>query len=444
MVNQALDTSVVPLGTRTLQHIINCVKHQGDTIESSYLEIKSTLDLKTTRAIAKIAKFLLGAANRLPRQAAEHFMGHAVMIVGADQGQAEGVPRDVEPHEVEGKLRQYLGAGFPPFDIERIQVNNDHDVWFFISPPPKDGDPLFPCHKQYTSDNKDERKDNLMDGAIYVRNHTQTKPATASHILALVERARGGKLSPADLDIELLGTIHCVTNIDRIMDGMFETQETEFNKPLSASKPDTDLIAIPPSFRQTRQLTDEQKLTIYRNWQNKRDQHYADGRDYLLGTILSGSDVTVTSNGRNIAKPRLELTFHGCEAFEPSDRSTPRLSKIVPPVLRQTGPLGLSTEDFDLDYVLANDEADWENKDLDAVIVLTPDSFRPDTPWQSEAFEVVLLARDPEVESISVSWNLTEANSDEVTKGNFTISTSTKIDGLRLFKRVFLNPLIDQ
>lgn len=444
MGNPTLDTSVAPFGTPRLQHIINCVEHLGDTIEASYLEIKSSLDLQTPRAIAKIAKFLLGAANRLPRQAIEHFQGYAVMIVGADRGQAKGIPRDLEKHEVEEKLRKYLGAEFPPFDIARIPVDNHHDIWFFISPPPKDGDTLFPCHKPYTSDDRNDRKDTLMDGAIYVRNHTQTKPATASHILALVERARGGKHPPADLDLHIKGAIHRVVNVDRVMKGVFEFQETQFNKSLEVAKSSSELRPLLASFQQSRPSTDEQKINAYNKWHNTRDQYYTDGLDYLLGTILYSSGISVTSHGRNITKPRLELTFHGCEAFEPRNRFRPHLDKIVPPVLRQKSPLGLSAEEFELDYPLASNDADWKNTDNNTVIVFTPESFRPDTPWHSEAFEIVLSARDPEATSISVSWKLTEANSDEVSKGEFTVATSSPANGLTLFKSKFLDPLQDQ
>ena len=35
---------------------------------------------------ATVAKFLLGAANRMPEDAQRHFRGHAVLVIGAELG----------------------------------------------------------------------------------------------------------------------------------------------------------------------------------------------------------------------------------------------------------------------------------------------------------------------------------------------------------------------
>ncbi|MDZ8276352.1 hypothetical protein R2Q81_10380 [Microbacterium aquimaris] len=43
----------------------------GDEAETNYLELKGPLDLKAAEGVAKVAKFLLGAANRQPRDAGE-------------------------------------------------------------------------------------------------------------------------------------------------------------------------------------------------------------------------------------------------------------------------------------------------------------------------------------------------------------------------------------
>ena len=49
----------------------------GDEAESTYLEVKSSLDMKSKAATAKIVKFLLGAVNRRPKkEAARYFQGY--------------------------------------------------------------------------------------------------------------------------------------------------------------------------------------------------------------------------------------------------------------------------------------------------------------------------------------------------------------------------------
>ncbi|WP_284982869.1 hypothetical protein [Arthrobacter sp. efr-133-TYG-118] len=188
-----LDTAVLPLGERSLRLILDYVMAVGDEAETTYLEVKSSLDLNSKTGVAKVAKFLLGAANRRPKEASPYFRGYAVMVIGASKDAAPGIPRGVEAHELEDRLRPYLGPQFPAFEFGRISVNDSSEVVFIIAQPPQDGDPIFPCHKSFQGD---DRKDGLEDGAVYVRGTSNTRHARAGEILALVERSRGGGKSP--------------------------------------------------------------------------------------------------------------------------------------------------------------------------------------------------------------------------------------------------------
>lgn len=68
-----LDTNSIPLGESSWRAILKHVQKVGDEAETSYLEIKSTLDITDehgrikigNQAKVKIAKFLLGAALSL-------------------------------------------------------------------------------------------------------------------------------------------------------------------------------------------------------------------------------------------------------------------------------------------------------------------------------------------------------------------------------------------
>jgi hypothetical protein len=141
-----MDTSGVPLGERALRDILDHVVAVGDEAESHYLEAKSGIDLAKSAGVAKVAKFLLGSANRLPRDAARHFQGYAVLVIGVGKGQADGIVRGTEPHELEERLRPYLGTQFPAFELGRITVSPDREVLFVIAQPPRDGQIIFPCH----------------------------------------------------------------------------------------------------------------------------------------------------------------------------------------------------------------------------------------------------------------------------------------------------------
>lgn len=131
-----METGIIPLGERALRSILDHVVAVGDEAEASYLEVKSTLDLTSPEGVTKVAKFLLGAANRPPQAASRHFHGYAVLVIGAQRGEARGIVRGVEAHELEDRLRPYLGPQFPSFEFGRITVDADSEVLFVVAQPP--------------------------------------------------------------------------------------------------------------------------------------------------------------------------------------------------------------------------------------------------------------------------------------------------------------------
>lgn len=133
----AMDTSVVPLGERAWAAILQHVIERGDAAETTYLEVKGPFDLTSGADLVKIAKFLLGMANRTVDTAARHFQGHGVMVLGAEHGRAVGVQRVLEPHEIANRLQPYLGHMFPGYEFGRIPVGHDRDVLFVIGSPPR-------------------------------------------------------------------------------------------------------------------------------------------------------------------------------------------------------------------------------------------------------------------------------------------------------------------
>ncbi|MGS2591073.1 hypothetical protein [Streptomyces hebeiensis] len=143
----------------------------------AYLEVKGPLDMNSKATTAKIAKFLLGAANRRPGEAARHFHGCALLVIGAQKNSAPGVPRGTEAHELEDRLRPCLGPQFPAFEFGRIGIDSDHEVLFVIAQPPEDGQTIFPCHRSYQGDERPARP--KPDGAL-VRDSGATAVGSGS------------------------------------------------------------------------------------------------------------------------------------------------------------------------------------------------------------------------------------------------------------------------
>ncbi|PPF76161.1 hypothetical protein C5B99_09960 [Pseudoclavibacter sp. Z016] len=72
-----------PLHRDVRMAILERILMLGDEAETGYLEVKSDVDLNKPLGRAKVAEFLLGAANRDPKSASRFFHGHAVMVIGA-------------------------------------------------------------------------------------------------------------------------------------------------------------------------------------------------------------------------------------------------------------------------------------------------------------------------------------------------------------------------
>ncbi|MFF5728054.1 hypothetical protein [[Kitasatospora] papulosa] len=437
--NSALDTSVIPLGERALRGVLRHVVAVGDEAETTYLEVKSPLDMNSKATAAKVAKFLLGAANRRPGEAARYFHGYAVLVIGVQTDGALGVLRGTEAHELEDRLRPYLGPQFPAFEFGRIGIDSDHEVLFVIAQPPEDGQTIFPCHKSYQSD---DRRDSLEDGAIYVRGTSNTRPARSGEVLALVERVRRGGRPPISLEVQLLGPICRVDRVDEILESLRCYEEEQFSKQPTPAE-DTvgsTLLVLPSSvFGNPKPLSIEDREQALAAWQSKKAEHIARGREHFLGVGMPGAGVQVVSRDRFVSKPHLILTFHNCEVLDYLDPNDAEFEKVVEPVLGPHEPFLASFDHSTIRPLPRGYPVTWSTHGEHAEVVLTPESFRPNVLWTSDQDDYVIIARDPHASSVEVSWELTEDGNDAVTRGEFRVPTDPLVDAADLFKSVFLN-----
>lgn len=430
-----MDADIIPLGERALRSILDHVLAVGDEAETSYLEIKSSLDLTSTEGVAKVAKFVLGAANRRPQEAARYFYGYAVLVIGAQKDRAQGVPRGVEAHELEDRLRPYLGPQFPAFEFGRVSVDEGREVLFVIAQPPQDGQTIFPCHKSFQGA---KRQDNLDDGAIYVRGASNTRPARAGEVLALVERARGGGKSPIDLDVEIVGSIGRVERVNEVLERLYEFEEEEFSKPRKPAEDSSpSALLVPTVFGRTQPPSPEERARRLEAWRSEKPDHIEEGREHFLGVALPGVGIRVVSRDRFVAKPHLIVTFHDCESFDYRLADDADYSKVVEPIVRRQDPYGIGFDPSDLRIAPRGYPVGWSSHGNTVEVTLTPESFRPNVPWASDQDDYVLLARDPQADVVAVTWALTEDGNDAVTRGELKVPTGDLTDAADLFKTAF-------
>lgn len=115
------DISRAPLGLRAASALVVGLAKLDDRFERHYLEIKSDID-PSKNELAKIAKYILGSANRMPEKAATAFGGYGVMEVGVAPKKITGVP-PIEFLDIDKVVSAYVGPMGPKWDL--IHVVND-------------------------------------------------------------------------------------------------------------------------------------------------------------------------------------------------------------------------------------------------------------------------------------------------------------------------------
>lgn len=174
------------------------------TQETNWVEWKLLPDLDSPEHRFKVAKAILGFANRSPARAAKYFQGVAYMIVGAEPGSAPGIP-PLDHAVVHQKLAAYLDDGprWTPYDID-YRGNN---VLVIVVEPPSPGDRIHALRKTL---------DKAYDGTVYHRGAGLTEPANHAAMAMLQNRLVDGVDEPEfDLDLDVVTEPLWRINIDK-------------------------------------------------------------------------------------------------------------------------------------------------------------------------------------------------------------------------------------
>lgn len=191
-------TRVLPTGELGWATLLEYVRETDDRIERYFLEVKSDVDLSTKRGRAKVAKFILGAANRDPQQAAGRFGGYAVMLLGVGDGRASGI-RGFEAMELNRDVQKFIGADGPRWDFDRIPTDGEQDVIAIVVAPPTGQ--VWTCRAD---------GEGLINGEIYVRADGETRKAKGDEVRAMIERATTLRHPAFSIGVELLGCVNAI------------------------------------------------------------------------------------------------------------------------------------------------------------------------------------------------------------------------------------------
>jgi hypothetical protein len=190
-----VDLSKLPSGQLSWAELVRYAVASDDRVERYFLEVKSNVDLNSNTGRAKVAKFILGAANRDPTRAAARFGGHAVMLLGIGAGEAMGI-NPFEAMDLARYVSRIIGANGPAWDFERIPAADGRDVIAVHVDPPT-GD-VWTCRAD---------ADGLRNGGIYVRADGETREATGDELRVMLDRMKS-KSPDVDLEVSVNGVIH--------------------------------------------------------------------------------------------------------------------------------------------------------------------------------------------------------------------------------------------
>lgn len=184
------DFTRFPQGSAKRRELIDSLIGDSDLRETFYLEVKSSFDLRSKEHQAKLAKFILGAANRDPRDAKRYLDGYAVLVAGIGDEGVVGV-EGLEILDLHKKLSSLIGAegDRPEWFWEREQYGDKQVLLFFVAPPTGE---IFPAVGS---------SGEVHDGRVYMRINGQTAEISGA---ALKNKLRVLAKASRPMDIKIL------------------------------------------------------------------------------------------------------------------------------------------------------------------------------------------------------------------------------------------------
>lgn len=451
-----LDISRAPRGVLAAQSLVAAVAKLGDLAERHYLELKSTLDLSQKKDKEKIAKFILGAANRMPDVAAPAFEGFGVMLIGVAKDEIVGIP-PVEMFDISKIVQKYLGANGPRWDILWVPIQNStNQVLMILVEPPLAGQGPFSCRAH---------GDSLTDGRIYIRADGETREATSGELDLLIERGKMKSKLDLDFSVEVLGQIAAVECDDvstmeeylaatraKLLDALPEKKpraETELQRGIAGigsihwakDWAADEALRVNNLLMEPEERTEEQYRAEINAWEDQVRNSWASAKVRIAAGILNPTIIKVTNNTRVFLhdvelKLHLEGDVSGHDWVEIESILTPSTLEL-PALPRRWGPkerrpLGLA---HDLSWVsqMGNTSAlmpssiSYENG---GSVHLTVDigDLRPRGVFESEDKELVLLADDKEMKMIHGTWEITARGHNEVFSGEIELAVENSVN----------------
>lgn len=472
----AIDITRAPNGEMAAARLVAAVAACGDLAEDHYLELKGPPNLATKVAKAKVAKFILGAANRMPERAAEAFEGYGVMIVGITENRIEGVP-PIERLALSQVIQPFLGVAGPRWDVVRVPLEDSaNQVMVFIVDPPQKGQPPFICRAN---------GEGLQSGRIYYRGDGETREPTADELDLLMARGATRLAAPVELKVTITEAVVPLTVDEKTLDELIgnvrrrllaalpkpETKEP-LNTGVAVKSSDylsTAMGASSISRMWAEQATAASRLSVFAAtedpenrseeeykaeidaWEERFRKVWAGAVELFVIHALPATEITVVNQAQTFLHD-VEVKIHldrPVLAVECSGKQSGlKWSDLqLPPPPRKWGPrkreLGFSSDSSA--NLAASLVAPWTSAPIsysspDVLWTTSGTTYaevavgdlRPEATFQTHDGDVVLIIKGQTPEQVRGSWTATVRGYNEVFTGELelTIAEPTYITGL--------------
>lgn len=440
-----LDIGRAPRGVRVAQELVAAVAEQGDLAERHYLELKGTLDLSTKKDKEKIAKFILGAANRMPDVAAAAFEGCGVMIIGVAQGAITGIPA-VEMMDISKVIQRYVGAAGPRWNTVWVPVEGStNQVLVIIVEPPKLGQTPFPCRASGGS---------LTDGRIYIRADGETREANSEEFDLLIQRGSEGAQVEVGFAVDVLGEIASIavdkeSTVDeylskmrgRLIDAMprHEPRSTDAASlragfaGTSAYRAFDGLPSVMSALTEPEQRSVEEYLESIEHWELKFREAWKAALPKIAASQLRPAVVRITNRTTTFFHD-VELNIHlegGIFAFAYSkpERADDFSNLNLPHPPRKWGQTqrSLSLPSYanrgqlytPSQYI--SPSISYKNSGDSVDLNLDVGALRPRGTYESEDEKIVLIVADRSLTSIRGTWEFTARDHNDIYTGEIDV-----------------------
>lgn len=405
------DLNRLPTGQMGWTGLVDYVLAADDRVERYFLEVKSEVDLNSKRDQAKVAKYILGAANRDPAQAERRFGGHALMVLGVGNGQVVGVP-SFEAKDLALTVQRLIGVDGPRWDFERILMDGRDVIIIVVDPPTGD---VWTCRSD---------GDGLTDGGIYVRADGETRRATGDEIRALIARATS-KAPSVDIDVSIEGEILAIQVDEAVLRTWIQGSAAALRKQVTSVEPSYFRgLTFNHDVRSEDEFLDEVE-----SWKQRALESPVEGVVPLAGRAHMGIRVRLINHARTFLRDvRLDLIIEEyviATDWSPDDDELP--IDLFP---NRPVDWGKRISMFDLGRLHTSDIVMPQSRhgilgirqEKPPYLTMHMDSLRPEETHVSDDDEVVLLMFSAEAPStVTAQWRVTAQDINDVFEGTVDI-----------------------